>query len=211
MLSSDSDLEDSPLGKMLHALTSNSPNCFPLGYHTNCSPDPFICCNISGCTLLATNEEWLLIEGFFHSFHIRCLKGAYPSVQFAEVTSKPLLALWLLLLRRASLMQWTRKEDYEGGQEKEENINVKSVEQDIFDRKVRDLQGEISLLITHYPKEVGFIIYESVFMYNMAVLMWIAKNFRTLLQHFKDQKNCVLLGAMKQARIWWGSRRGCTP
>ena len=48
-------------------------------------------------------------------------------------------------------------DDYEGGQEKEDSINVKSVGKDIVGRKVEDLSQEISLLKPHYPTKVGYI------------------------------------------------------
>ncbi len=64
-----------PLDKMLEQLCANTPNCYPFGYHTDEKPNPLLCCDMPGCSLLDREEKWKRIDGCFHSFHLRCLKG----------------------------------------------------------------------------------------------------------------------------------------
>ena len=158
MLTPDSDLDNSPLGNMLRSLSTNFPNTFPFGYHTNSQPDPFICCDMPGCTLLNTSEEWLLIEGCFHSFHIKCLKGA----SFCPICSSHIKTTVgnLATTAQNSIFEKTNVEqdsddNHEVAEDKEDTVDVDSVWKEFVDMKIEDLSQEIANLKPYNPTKVS--------------------------------------------------------
>ena len=186
-LTPDSDLDDSPLGKMLQALISNSPSCFPLGYHTNCPPVPFICCDMPGCTLLMTNEEWLLIEGCLHSFHLRCLKG----VSFCPICRSHIKTTVGTLATAAQrgifdtvTTDHDSEDDYEGGQNKEDSISVEAVGKDLVESTVEHLARDTSLPKPYHPEKVDSIftiqLYESHICFQRSLPQATSKLTRKL-------------------------------
>ena len=74
-LSFSPNFEDNPLDNMLKAFysTDTKINSFPFGYHTEWKPNPNRFCDLPACNLQEADEEWAMIEGCGHSYHIRCL------------------------------------------------------------------------------------------------------------------------------------------
>lgn len=48
----------------------------PLGYHGDVPPDQTKTCDLPECQVSNADEEWIVLNGCFHSFHIICLDGS---------------------------------------------------------------------------------------------------------------------------------------
>lgn len=63
----------------LPTMFSNMPvkdTVLPLGFHGKVKPDPTKVCDLPGCQVQTSDDNWLLLPGCFHSFHEVCLNGS---------------------------------------------------------------------------------------------------------------------------------------
>ena len=144
----------------LPAVCSNNPmktNVLPLGFHCVIKPDPTKTCDLPECEISEPDEEWVLFNGCFHSFHNVCIK---------ESTSCPLCRHFLqqkvkelskiakqAILHPASDMPEMLNDNNENpttasstDEIENENLAVRGMERDELENVIGKLNDEISSL-----------------------------------------------------------------
>ncbi|KAJ7377771.1 hypothetical protein OS493_026907 [Desmophyllum pertusum] len=152
--------KSAPSHVTLPTMCSNNPmktSVLPLGYHGEFKPDQTRKCDLPECQISSKDEDWTLLDGCFHSFHIACLNKSTSCPLCREFLQKKVKDLSEIaqqaILNPASDRPDSNNDNSETTTSSpstddmgNEHVKVRGMEREEFENVIGKLNDEISNL-----------------------------------------------------------------